>query len=142
MKFSYRKVPRSSDPRDPHIGVPFIPIILHKGEESTMPFFALLDSGADQVVMSSDFAEPLGIMNIKTGVLEQTIGVGSQVVDVYYHEGIEVQVAGNSAKFPTRIGFVETDPGKKKVPPLLGRIFFKHFKSVSFQENNEVIELK
>lgn len=116
--------------------------MLHRGEESTLPFFALLDSGADQIVMSSDFAEPLGITNIKTGTLEQTIGVGSQVVDVYYHEGIEVQVAGDSKKLPTRIGFVESGPDTKRVPPLLGRTFFKHFKSVSFQENNEVVELK
>lgn len=141
MKFNYKKVPRSSDTRKSYIGMPFIPVALSRGKESTMPFFALLDSGADEVLMHSDFALALGIEDIKTGSLNKTLGIGNQIVDVYYHDDIEIQIVGDSRKLKTRVGFIESaEP--RQVIPLLGRSFFKHFKSVGFEENNEIIELK
>jgi hypothetical protein len=121
--------------------MPLIPITLFRGKESTMPFFAMLDSGADGILMHSDFASALGIEDIKTGTLDKTLGIGNQIVDVYYHDDIEIQIVGDSRKLKTRIGFIEsTEP--RQIIPLLGRTFFKHFKAVIFEENNERIELK
>lgn len=121
--------------------MPYIPVALFYGKESTMPFFALLDSGADEVLMHSDFAFALGIVDVKTGVLNKTLGIGNQIVDVYYHDDIEIQIVGDSRKLKTRVGFIESaEP--RQIIPLLGRSFFKHFKSVGFEENNEIIELK
>ncbi|MDP2665303.1 MAG: hypothetical protein Q8P23_01465, partial [bacterium] len=73
-----------------------------------MPFFAMLDSGADGVLMHSSFALALGIEDIKTGTLDKTLGIGNQIVDVYYHDGIEIQVVGDGRKLKTRVGFVES----------------------------------
>ena len=106
-----------------------------------MPFFALLDSGADEVLMHSDFASALGIGDIKTGTLSRTLGIGNQVVDVYFHNDIEIQMVGDDRRLKTRIGFIENDE-PRQIIPLLGRTFFKHFKAVIFEENNERIELK
>lgn len=106
-----------------------------------MPFFALLDSGADEVLMHSDFASALGIDDVKTGILSKTLGIGNQIVDVYYHTDIEIQIVGDSRKLKTRIGFIESNESRQIIP-LLGRSFFKHFKAVIFEENNERIELK
>lgn len=121
--------------------MPFIPVTLFRGRESTMPFFALLDSGADEVLMHSDFASALGIDDVKTGILSKTLGIGNQIVDVYYHTDIEIQIVGDSRKLKTRIGFIENNESRQIIP-LLGRSFFKHFKAVIFEENNERIELK
>lgn len=65
-----------------------VPVVLSRGEKTTLPFFALLDSGADTVIMPGDFAEALGILDIATGRLERTLGVGAQVADVYFHAGV------------------------------------------------------
>lgn len=121
--------------------MPFIPVVVSRGKESTMPFFAMLDSGADGVLMHSDFALALGIENIKTGIMDRTLGIGNQVVDVYYHDDIEIQIVGDDRKSRTRVGFIESaEP--RQIIPLLGRSFFKHFKAVIFEENLERIELK
>ena len=101
----------------------------------------MLDSGADGVLMHSDFASALGIEDIKTGTLDKTLGIWNQVVNVYYHDDIEIQIIGDSRKLQTRVGFIESaEP--RQIIPLLGRTFFKHFKAVIFEENNERIELK
>lgn len=121
--------------------MPYIPVSLFRGKESTMPFFALLDSGADEVLMHSDFASALGIEDIKTGILTKTLGIGNQIVDVYYHNDIEIQIVGDTRKLKTQVGFIENNE-PRQIIPLLGRSFFKHFKTVSFEENNERIELK
>ena len=106
-----------------------------------MPFFALLDSGADEVLMHSGFATALGIEDIKTGILNKTLGIGNQIVDVYYHDNVEIQVVGDDRKLKIRVGFMESNE-PRQIIPLLGRTFFKHFKVVIFEENNERIELK
>ncbi len=121
--------------------MPFIPIAIYRGKENTMPFFAMLDSGADGVLMHSDFASALGIEDIKTGILDKTLGIGNQIVDVYYHDDIEIQIIGDGRKLKTRVGFMESGV-PRQIIPLLGRSFFKHFKAVIFEENNERIELK
>jgi len=141
VKFDYKKFPRSADTRKPFIGMPLIPIAIYRGKESTMPFFAMLDSGADSVLMHSDLALALGIMDIKTGTLDKTLGIGNQVVDVYYHDDIEIQIVGDNRKLQTKVGFIES-ANPRQIIPLLGRTFFKHFKAVIFEENLERMELK
>ena len=91
--------------------------------------------------MHSDFASALGVGDIKTGALDKTLGIGNQIVDVYYHDDIEIQIVSDGRKLKTRVGFIESaEP--RQIIPLLGRTFFKHFKAVIFEENNERIELK
>ncbi len=139
MKFSYQKLPihQSADPSAPRVPRPYIPIYLHRGSFSTpSPYYALLDSGADNVLMPEELAEIVGIDDIKTGKgPARIIGVGGQAVDTYFHE-IDIRVQGDSRKLPVSIGF-----GKIEIP-LLGRSFFRHFRSVIFEESKERVELK
>ena len=141
MLYPYKRLPRSSNTSAPQIPMPFIPVTLYRGNESTLPVYALLDSGADKTIMPSDFAEQLGIIDFKKGSLEPTTGVGQQIVDVFYCRGIEVQLSGDSRKLSIEIGFIETTP-ERRVIPLLGRTFFFHFKSVTFFQSKEIMELK
>lgn len=121
--------------------MPFVPITLFRNEHTTLPIFALLDSGADRTIMPSDFAEQLGIPDFKSGRIEPTIGVGQQLVDVFYHADVLIQLGGDSRKLPVEIGFIESTQNRRVIP-LLGRTFFQHFKSVTFYQPKEVMELK
>ncbi len=64
------------------------------------------------------------------------MGIGNQKADVYYYK-LALQVLGDVQILPTEIGF-----SKDIVIPLLGRTFFKHFKTVTFNENKEEVELR
>ena len=140
MKFSYQKLPihQSVDSRVPRISRPYLPIYLHNKIQSTpSPYFALLDSGADNVLMPAELAEVVGIQDIKGGKNSaRIVGVGGQTVDIYFHE-LEIQVQGDNRRLPTIVGFAE-----KIEIPLLGRSFFQHFREVVFDEKRERIELK
>ncbi|GEM_PF-3560746 len=140
MKFSYQKLPihQSADPFAPKIPRPYLPIYLHGATQSTpSPYFALLDSGADTVLMPEELAELVGIKDIKTGKgPARVVGVGGQTVDIYFHD-LEIQVQGDIRKLSTLVGFANTIE-----VPLLGRTFFKHYREVIFDERKERIELK
>ena len=64
------------------------------------------------------------------------MGISGQPVSVYYHQ-LNIQIIGNSNLLPIEVGFISTIP-----VPLLGRSFFKHFRSVIFHEEKEEVELK
>lgn len=141
MKFSYQKISihQDANPSAPRISRPYVPIYLHGKNESTpSPYYALVDSGADQVLMPSELAELIGIKNIKKTERNpaQTVGVGGHITDVYFHD-LEIQMQGDARKLPILVGFA-----KNIETPLLGRTFFKHFKAVIFEENKERIEFK
>ena len=121
--------------------MPMLPIVLHRDAESTLPIYALLDSGADKTLMPSDLASWLGINDFKAGTLEPTTGVGQQKVDVFFHSDIELELVGDGRRLTIEIGFIETLP-TRRILPLLGRTFFSHFKSVTFEEGKEIMELK
>ena len=139
MKFSYQKLPihQDADPSAPRISRPYLPIYLHRNSYSTpSPYYALLDSGADNVLMPEELAEVIGIKNREIGRnMAKIIGVGGQTVDIHFYD-IKIQVQGDSRKLPITVGF-----GKIEIP-LLGRTFFKHFRAVIFDEERKRIELK
>lgn len=138
MKFRYQKfILGFHDPTRPLIARPFIPVYLYsKNKKTQEPFYALLDSGADRVILPADLAEAVGITKIETGRPEPTLGVANQRTDVYFHP-LSLQVVGDTSILPTEVGF------SRDIPiPLLGRTFFQHFKSITFVETKEEVELK
>ena len=138
MKFGYQKfLLGPQDPRKPLVARPLLPVYLVNAERRTRsPYYALLDSGADRIIFPADLAEELGIERIESGLLEPTVGVANQRTNVYFHR-LVVQVAGSDRALPVNVGF-----SREIGLPLLGRSFFAHFKSVSFAEPKEEIELK
>lgn len=138
MKFPYQKTYHAADPRRPLIARPFLPVYLHgKTKSARAPFFALLDSGADYVLFPSDLAKEVGIDDITTGRYEPIAAITGQNAEVYYHDGLSIQLLGDNRRLPTVIGFSD-----KIILPVLGRSFFRHFKSVVFNEAKEEVELK
>jgi hypothetical protein len=139
MKFPYQKFLFQGHPvGKPVVSRPMLPVLLHGPKGKTdAPFFALLDSGADPVLMPTELAATLGIPDVTIGELFPAIGFGNIRDDVYYHANLSIEVYGHAKKLPTLIGFSSAIP-----LPLLGRTFFRHFKTVSFSEKNEEMELK
>ena len=137
MKFRYQKIPlRDHDPRKPFVPRPFIPVHLHNKQKSTpAPFYALLDSGADQVLLPAELALEVGIEDIGRGRGEAIVGVAGQQANVYSFD-LELQVVGDSRRLAVPVGFSEV-----VYIPLLGRTFFAHFRSIVFEEEKEEVEL-
>lgn len=137
MKFRYQKIPfHGHDPKKPLVPRPYLPIYLYNKNKGTNAFYALLDSGADNILLPSELAQVVDIKNISDGKVESIIGVAGQTADVYFHN-LEIQVVGDSRKLIVPVGFSELI-----YIPLIGRTFFQHFKSVIFNEVKEEIELK
>jgi len=139
VKFKYQKLPIGGyDSRKPLIPRPYIPVyLIGKNQRTGSPYYALLDSGADRVIFPRDLALEVGIKNFKSdGRHEPSIGIGNQTVDVYYHN-LKLQILGDTKELNTEVGFAES-----MAFPILGRSFFKHFKSVVFNESKEEVELK
>ena len=138
MKFRYQKIPfRGHDPQKPFIARPFIPVYLHgKIKKAESPYYALLDSGADNILFPSDLAQEIGIDAITSGKLELVMGIAGQKAGVYFHTAA-LEVVGDSRKLPVIVGFSDVI-----FIPILGRSFFRHFKSVIFDESKAEVELK
>lgn len=138
MKFRYQKIPfHGHDPRKPLIPRPFLPVYLHNRERSTRsPYYALLDSGADNVLLPLELAKEVGIEDITQGWLEPIVGVAGQQANVYYHN-LAMQIVGDSRRLELPVGFSELI-----YIPLLGRTFFRYFRLVVFNEEKEEVELK
>jgi hypothetical protein len=136
MKFPYLKTPQK-DPNKPFVARPYLPVSLISGTTKTAsPYYALLDSGADSVMFPEELAPEVGITDITRGRHEQAIGIAGQTADVYYHT-LHIEVLGDGRRLLMEVGF-----SKKIFIPILGRTFFRHFKTVAFSEAQEEIELK
>ncbi len=138
MKFRYQRIPyHGQDPRKPLVARPYIPIYLHGKDKSTpSPYYALLDSGADQVLFPSDLAGQAGINDITAGIPDQAIGIAGQRTDTYFHN-LELEVVGDPRRLSASVGF-----SNDIFIPILGRAFFLHYKAVIFNENKEEVELR
>jgi hypothetical protein len=138
MKFGYQKfILGRHDSRKPLVARPLIPVFLVNGARRTRTsYYALLDSGADRIIFPADLAEEVGIGNVESGTLEQTVGIANQRTNVYFHR-LAVQVAGDRRELSVDVGF-----SREVGLPLLGRSFFEHFKSVTFAQPKGEIELR
>ena len=138
MKFRYQKIPfYGHDPRKPFIARPFIPVYLYgKIKKAASPYYALLDSGADTILFPSDLAKAIGINDITNGKLELVIGIAGQKAEIYFHAA-ELEIVDDSRKLSVTVGFSDAI-----FIPILGRSFFRHFKSVIFSEPKEEVEFK
>jgi hypothetical protein len=138
MKFRYQKIPFfGHDPRKPLIPRPLIPVYLHGKERSIRsPYYALLDSGADNVLFPADLTKEINIADIAQGRRESIIGIAGQRAEAYFFD-LELQILGDTRRLLTVIGFSD-----QIFIPILGRSFFAHFKSITFSETKGEVELK
>lgn len=118
----------------PHIKRPIIPIFL-KSKTSFIFYHALIDSGADYCIFSSDIAD---LLNIKLSLKKKVkfFGVGKEEVKGIWEE-IEIRI-GN-VMYPTKIIFAEISDFGHGILGQKG--FFDHF-DVTLSYQKQLIEIE
>ena len=117
---------------------PIIPIAI-KYKEKEIKTYALVDSGADDCIFSSEIASELGII-LGRGERKTVGGVIDGVTKPYYiHENITINIGGWDYK--TKIGFMK-DLSKSMGVGILGQEgFFDKF-VIKFDRTKEVVDIK
>ena len=136
INFRYVHVPR---PDGTLRKAPFIPIHVRNKEGRVIELIALLDSGADQTVISNDLAEFLGLKQHKTPE-GKTGGIGGKVK--VNASALSLQLKGEHESHNLTIPVLVLQEDYEDVPPLLGRAgFFENFE-ITFKQAQERITLK
>jgi len=134
LLFRYVHVPRS-DKTLRH--APFIPVLAHSAEGKLLEIIALVDSGADNIVIPRDLAEILGL---KLGDALETAGIGGKVPVRKASFTFTVK-QGREAHSVTATALVLMDSGQD-IPLILGRNgFFEQF-DITFRQKEEKLVLK
>ena len=110
-----------------------IPVRISYGHRLSVPFNALVDSGASVNLFPARFGEQIGI-NIKKGKLVKLLGIGDKIVFAYSHK---IKLLLGLKVFETYADF-----SFEQNLPLLGRNgFFNLFQKVIFDENFHQLSL-
>jgi predicted aspartyl protease len=133
LTFKYKAVDR---PDGEIVKTPSIPITLH-GKVFSYDHMALLDSGADVSAMTKEIADLLGLnLSKKT---EKTRGIGGEVETIETKVKITISQGHETYTFEIPVNVVL---GDEELPLLLGRAgFFENF-VITFDENNQRVQLK
>lgn len=114
---------------------PLIPIRIQFGHR-IFPYQinSLLDSGADNNLFPSFFADKIGI-GLKKGKPRKITGIGDIEIIAYRHP---VKIFLDSKPLDTFIDF-----SLHQTIPILGRIdFFKFFEGITFKERERVVKIR
>jgi len=131
FRFPYRPKPSDRGKPGKHTLYPLVPIQLYTSGSRCTSFEALLDSGADNVLIPKGSAE---LINLQMG---KKIGMESASETTECYEASVGLIIGQVTGDRFDLGRVDarvpmSDTGK--VPPLLGRHpFFQHFE-ITFQQ--------
>ncbi len=113
---------RSETSLFPYFLRPMINIKLINGNKSRVQK-AIIDTGADYVLLNSSIAKDLGI-DYKSGFRWNTIGIENKPIVTYFHN-LQIEILGlENSKFETSVGFINS----ASVGILLGQMgFFDNF---------------
>lgn len=110
-----------------------VSIRISSGHKFSVPFHALVDSGASVNLFPAHFGEQVGI-NIKSGKRTKLLGIGNKVVFAYSHK---IKLYLEVKAFETSVAF-----SFEQNLPLLGRDgFFNLFQKIIFDENFHQVQL-
>ena len=139
MQFKYNNFPH---PAGGIVTRPVIQIRMRNLRMRSSPmilFEALVDSGSDRCIFSSDIADLLGIDVRATDAVLYVGGVVAGRGRPIYIHPVEIEVAGNSCGV-VEVGFMPEF--SRSGYGLLGRSgFFDRFSFVKFRENENVLEI-
>jgi aspartyl protease len=135
MKFEYK---RYGTIADKVIERPVIPILIRNPRsKQSVGYEALIDSGSDHCIFSSEIAEIIGI-DLATGERDDIGGVvADEKRPIYFHD-IEISVGGNVRAI--RAAFMP-DLSTSGHGLLGQRGFFNRFSFVKFEQPKSTVEL-
>lgn len=112
---------------------PHLPVVVH-GPGGYVPLSGLVDSGAEDCMISSELAEPLGV-NLRKAIRTQVSGVGGEGREGRITK-VEIEVPDFQFRFEAPIIFSDIP-----FPLILGQNnFFLHFR-VLFERDQAVFKL-
>jgi hypothetical protein len=135
MKFEYKRVGKI---RGVTIERPIIPILVRNPRtKQSVGYEALVDSGADHCIFSSEIAEIIGI-DLGAGERDDISGViADERRAIYYHD-VEISIGGNVRAIRAAFMPELSTSGHG----LLGQSgFFDHFSFVKFEQPKGMIEV-
>lgn len=107
----------------PGVYRPILPFTISYRGQKPIKYFGLVDSGADNTLITGELAGLIGIKNIKTGREEFVAGIGGQS-KVYFHL-ITITISGHN--FDIEAGFTTDSTISSLGHGLLGQIgLFDH----------------
>ena len=114
---------------------PLVEVTIERaGEPQRRTFLALIDSGADQIIMPAAIAEVFGI-DRATCPERSVVGVSMEPITGFVAE-LWLRIEHQRESFRAPIIFIDAD-----VPVLLGRERFFDFYGIKFDQRHDIFEL-
>jgi hypothetical protein len=133
MKYRYAVVSGQTNVDGGYTKRPIVEVELSHGNQQRK-FLALIDSGADQIMMPAAIAEALGI-DCEQCPRRTSLGVSMEPIEGFVSH-LTFRIAHQVDAFDAPVVFIDTD-----VPVLLGREgFFDHYR-VKFEQDHDTFEI-
>jgi hypothetical protein len=128
--FQYKNLPGFSP-------MPSAEVILHMGDSHTGTVFAILDTGATVTIFQPELALDLGIEDITTAPIFETVSTGGGPIRAYqFQVEMELALNGHRSRFGCTVGLAE-----RHIPRnILGRnLVFQHYTFAFRERESEVL---
>lgn len=136
MKYQYSAEFDPSRPTMPHKRRPVVEIELFGPKTKVSIFNALVDSGADSILINAEFAKYIGIDISRAKRIEKVMGIDGKTIETYFVD-IEIKIKEFSEKIKVEVGFVPN----LAIHALLGQIgFFDHYR-IKFERDHNAFEI-
>jgi hypothetical protein len=133
MKYRYAVVAGQTNINGRYTKRPIVEVELSRGARRRK-FLALIDSGADQIMMPSAVAEVLGIDRAACP-RRAVMGVSMEPIEGFIAQ-MTFTLEGQNEEFEAPVVFIDTD-----VPVLLGREGFFDLYRVKFEQDHDTFEI-
>jgi len=133
MKFRYSVVSGQTNIDGRYTKRPVVEVVVSKGNHKRT-FLALIDSGADQIMMPAAIAEVFGI-DRDTSPKRTSLGVSMEPIEGFIGE-LTFRIKHLDDAFDAPVVFIDTD-----VPVLLGREGFFDRYRIKFEQDHDAFEI-
>ena len=136
MKYQYSAVFDPSKPTAPHRRRPIIEIELFGPLKNVSIFGALVDSGADNILINAESAKYVGINLDKAKKKESVTGIDGKAMETHFID-VDIKIKEFTDKVKVEVGFVPN----LAVHALLGQIgFFDNYR-IKFERDHNTFEI-
>lgn len=133
MKYRYSAASGHTNIDGRHTKRPVVEVEFSRGNQRRK-FLALIDLGADHIMMPAAIAEVLGI-DLAACPRRAVLGVSMEPIDGFVSH-LTFQISNQEDRFDAPVLFIETD-----VPVLLGREGFFDIYRIKFEQDHDTFEI-
>jgi hypothetical protein len=133
MKYRYSAASGHTNINGRHTKRPVVEVELSRGGHKRK-FLALIDSGADHIMMPAAIAEVFQI-DLNTCPRRTVLGVSMQPIEGFV-SNLSLHINHQEDPFDAPVLFIDTD-----VPVLLGREGFFDFYRIKFEQDHDIFEI-